>query len=139
MTRLGYYSPAILGTFAVLIYAVFGRGDYSQTDRVILAAIGVPSAALACQLLMLSAQGMFAGVLPAPSGRTLRGRKCGVIGLLLFAGQILGGIAYLASRSGTGWLMLACAATGAGSVLIALALYGWSLPTASTDFADSAA
>lgn len=136
MSQWGYYSPAILGALGAMIYAVFGRGDYAQSDRAIIAAIAVPSAAIACQLLLFVAQGVFAGVLPVPRGRTLRGPKCVVIGLFILGAMALGAMAYLASRTSTGVLFLGCAIGGAACALAAITVYGWSLPTAKPDFTD---
>lgn len=134
MSQWGYYSPAFLGAAAVLVYAIFGRGDFTQSERALIAAIGAPAAALAAQILMLAVQGIFAGVLPAPKGKTLRGRKCPVIGFFVLIGGCALAAGWLAYRSGTQRVALGAAIAGAVCWLSALGLYGWSLPTATADF-----
>ena len=133
MTRMGYLSPGILGALVGLIYAVFG-GDYSTNQRLVLAAWLVPLLLVAGQLAMVAAQGIFAGVLPVPPGKSIRGTKCVVVGLFVVTGGAVGIVAYLLARVEIGTAAMIVGGAGLACWLAAVGLYIWSVPTAVTDF-----
>ncbi len=135
MSRTGYYSLGIVGALTGLVYAAFGGVDYSTWERLALGCYLVPLLFAVGQLLMLAAQGMFAGVLPVPFGKSLRGTKCLVIGLLVVVGMVSGLATYLLSRAEVGLASMVCGGLTLGSWLAALGVYAWSLPTAVADFA----
>lgn len=135
MSRTGYFSPGIIGALVGLVYAWFGGGDRAATDRLLLGCYLVPLLFAVGQLLMIAAQGMFAGVLPVPPGKSLRGTKCVVIGLLSIAGMSFALVTYLLSRVEVGTAALLLGGLSLACWLTAIGLYVWSLPTALADFA----
>lgn len=139
MGRWTYYSPSYIGAaVAALLLATYGQflgglpawGYWAYV-------IGVPVAAgLACQLLMLGAQGAFAQVLPAAGGRSVRGSGAMLAGWLLIFGEVLSIVALLlrvehADRAAT---IIGC--LGVLTLLGAVATYVWLWPTAVRDFAN---
>jgi hypothetical protein len=150
MSRLTYYSPLWIGT---LLAAIVASGSYDQLPAMFLAGgskalsalyIGLGSVAigLVCQLGMLGCQGVFAQVLPAPGGRSVRGRGptlCGVLILLAIMTGVGSATFYIGSveddRAISGALTL-MVILFAASTVGALVVYFWSWPTAVRDFAD---
>ena len=134
MGRVGYFSPGIIGALAGLVYTLFGVGDYSALDRVALGCTLVPLLFVVCQLLMVAAQGVFARVLPVPFGKSLRGTKCLVIGLLLLVATASSLVTGLLSRVEFGPAAMIVGGLSVLCWLTAIGLYLWSLPTAAADF-----
>jgi hypothetical protein len=132
-----YYSPSLLG--AALALVLYWNGLQSMPARspglhVAHAAGWAVAAAAACQLLMIGAQGAFAQVLPAPGGRSIRGRGAVVCGASILAGGVLGAAAallYAERLAGPG--LVAAIAAGACATTAAIA-YFWSMPIAVADF-----
>ncbi|MFH0983691.1 MAG: hypothetical protein V2A79_19425 [Planctomycetota bacterium] len=136
MSRAGYFSPGIMGALAGLVYAAFGRGGTSALDRWLTGCYLVPLLFVVGQLLMLAAQGVFAGVLPVPPGKSIRGTKCVVIGLLIVAGLASGLVTYLLVRVAVGPAAEVLGGLSLACWLTALGVYVWSLPTAVADFLE---
>ena len=136
MSRMGYFSPGMIGALAGLVFAVFHSGDDGPAERLLLACVLVPALFAYCQLLMIAAQGIFAAVLPVPFGRSLRGTKCVVIGSLIVAAAVSGKLAYLFSRTESGQATLILGALSLVCALASLGWYVWSLPTAMMDFGE---
>ena len=137
MSRTGYFAPGLIGAMGGLIYAVFGGGDHSAMDRLLLGCGLVPLLGVGCQLVMLAAQGMFAGVLPVPFGKSVRGTKCVVIGLLIVAGMASGLVAYLLTGVGVGSATLLLGGASLACGLAVIGLYVWLLPTAVADYVEN--
>jgi len=133
MSRMGYFSPGILGVLVGLVYALFG-GDYSMSERLTLGCYLVPLLLIIGQLAMVAAQGMFAGVLPVPPGKSMRGTKCLIIGLLIVVGGVSGLVVYLLSHAEGGLAAKVFGGVSLACWLTAIGLYVWSLPTAVADF-----
>ena len=136
MGRMAYYSPGIVAGLIGLVYAAFGTGLPTAAERVGLAAWLVPVLVLVGLLLMLAAQGTFAGVLPVPLGKSLRGTKCQAIGLLIIAGLASAAVAGLLARVAVGRATLIVGGCSLACWLTAIGLYLWSLPAAVADFAE---
>jgi hypothetical protein len=133
---MGYFSPGLIGGLAGLVFAVFGGGERTAADRLLLGSYLVPLLFLVGQLLMVAAQGLFAGVLPVPIGKSLRGTKCAVIGLLMIAGLGSGLVGGLLARVEFGAPAMIVGAASVACWLVALGIYVWSLPTAVADFVE---
>lgn len=146
MGRFHYYSPGLLGLLLGLVLGYNAGAGLGL--RPFLTFVAVPLATgidlgLTCQLAMLGFQGLLAGVLPVPIGKTLRGTICHVIGLLVIFGLLtrLGlslahshlGLVTLTYQLGLG-VVAAWAVVGLGSLMVALVLYLFSIPTAAADF-----
>ena len=136
MSRMGYFSPGLMGGLAGLVFAVFHRGDDTTAERLLLASALVPGSFIFCQLLMFAAQGIFASVLPVPFGKSLRGTKCIVVGSLMVAAAVTGMLAYLFSRAESGRATLVLGGLSLVCTLASLGWYLWSLPTATADFSE---
>jgi hypothetical protein len=139
MTRLGYYSPLVLGAGLVLFMNEPLRSGLpkltngAQWGFVIAVAVAV---ALQCQVLLIGAQGAFAQVLPVPGGRSVRGSSAATAGWLLLAWVALTGVAALLATEG-----VRQAAYGVGIAALAalvgfFLIYIWNLPAAAADFVD---
>ncbi len=139
MGRWTYYSPLLLGTIiAAILLATYREFLAWQGAMLWIGGICVAGlAGLACQLLMLGVQGAFAQVLPAPSGRSIRGRGAVLTGGLILLALALGLVtAALHAEPGlTGWYWTA-AALSVASLLAAIGAYAWNMPTAVRDFGD---
>ena len=134
MGRMGYFSPGIIGALTGLVYTLFGVGDYSALDRLVLGCFLVPLLFMVCQLLMVAAQGVFAHVLPVPFGKSLRGTKCLAIGLLIVVAIGSSMVTGLLSRVEVGPAAMIVGGLSLVCWLTAIGLYLWSLPTAVADF-----
>jgi len=98
---------------------------------------------VSCQLGMVGLQGFFAGVLPVPIGKTLRGAMCRVIGFLILLGLLIrAGLSLACSQFsvfalihelGIGAILVGVLVT-LGCLLLALLLYVFSIPSAVADF-----
>lgn len=137
MGRWTYYSPLWLGPLLVLalndsIRAQWpGAEMWAQWSLVALTAV---SSALACQLLMIGAQGAFAQVVPVPWGRSIRGGPAMLVGWLLIASITLGATSAMFSLEGTTTLTIALGVISLAALLTAGAAYAWNIPAAVTDF-----
>ena len=134
MGRIGYFSPGIIGALAGLVYTLFGVGDYSALDRLMLGCTLVPLLFMVCQLLMVAAQGVFARVLPVPFGKSLRGMKCLAIGLLIVVAIGSSMVTGLLARVEVGPAAMIVGGLSLVCWLTTIGLYLWSLPTAVADF-----
>lgn len=139
MGRMTYYSPILLGFVVVLMLNPTIRENAPHMSSSLIwpfvIAIGL-LAGLACQLVMVGAQGIFAQVLPVPGGRSIRGGGAYWGGWCIIKAIIHGCIALL-----LGFDELKVAASvflglAIASAATAIAIYGWSWPTAIRDFAD---
>ena len=139
MGPLAYYSPLAIGTvLAALLLATYRQHlPVMPGWQLALLAVAIcAGAGLACQLLMVAAQGAFAQVLPAPGGRSIRGGGAVLAGWLLLIGLLFGFAAALLVAQG---MILPADIAGAISLacLIATAItYIWCWPAAVRDFAD---
>ena len=130
-----YYSPLWVGAgFVVLLNDALRRlvplwPAWGQWLLVAAAAVGT---GVLCQLVLIGAQGAFAQVLPAPGGRSVRGRTAAVTGWLILAwcaGQAFLGLTLISGD------LRAYAGAISGALLVAAAVsYLWSLPEAVEDF-----
>lgn len=139
MGALTYYSPLGIGAVLAALLLVTYRQHLPALPgwQLALLAVAICAAAgLACQLLMVAAQGAFAQVLPAPKGRSIRGRGAVVAGWLLLIGVLLGfATALLLAQA----MSLPADIAGGMSLLCLIAAaitYIWCWPTAVRDFAD---
>ena len=86
---------------------------------------------------MVGAQGAFAQVLPAPGGRSIRGRIAVVSGGLILATLLLALIAAVLFKDKTEDLRTVARVIGAGAMgtaVSALIAYFWGMPAAVADF-----
>ncbi|MGD8450272.1 MAG: hypothetical protein PVJ57_00510 [Phycisphaerae bacterium] len=139
MGRFAYYSPVLLGMAlvaslytSVLDYCPAGLQS-AQWAFVGMVALG---AGVACQLVMVGAQGAFAQVMPVPRGRTVRGPAAVATGVLLLAALGLGSAAGLMALESAGPLATGLAVAGGASAAVMLVVYIWSSVTAVRDFAE---
>lgn len=144
MGRATYYSPFGLGVIITLLM----HGDIvklgqvatlppaAQWAVVVLISLIV---AVHMQLLMIGAQGAFGQVLPAPIGRSIRGRGAVLAGVLMIA-YVGVGAAALLIRSDEFALVsnMLLIAAGAG-IAAAIVTYVWCWPVAAHDFDDRVA
>lgn len=143
MGRGAYYSPLLLGILLVLLLNESVRDPVStwsvSAQWLVVAAVAV-GVGVACQVLMVGAQGAFAQVLPVPGGRSIRGRAAVVSGWLLIAAIVLSAVsAMLSYEEAAQNEELTTAAIVLGIVsLVALGgflvIYVWSIPAAMPDF-----
>jgi hypothetical protein len=139
MGRWTYYSPlfigAILAALLLTTYREFlpALPGWQYWTLLVLVACG---AGLACQLLMLGAQGAFAQVLPATRGRSVRGGGAMLAGWLLMLGEVLAIVALLLTVEGVRVAAIIFGSLALLTLLSALATYLWMWPTAVRDFAD---
>ena len=140
MTRFGYYSPAWIGALVagVLLHSMMQKDLAISTAAYwTWLASGVGLAAIVCQLGMLGAQGLFAQVLPAPGGKSIRGGVAVLAGAFVLAGIGLGVVsAFLGFENWEGAAIAAriFAFTAGGSLIAAAVAYFWGWPLAVTDF-----
>ena len=146
MTKLHYYSPGIAGLLIGLIVGYETSASLGLPRFMTYALVPLLTAidlGLTCQLGVLGFQGLFAGVLPVPIGKTLRGTMCHLIGFLIVLGLLTRvglslagsqfGVFTLISELGAG-VVLVWALIGLGCLLLALLLYVFSIPSAVADF-----
>jgi hypothetical protein len=151
MTKWQYWSPMIIGG---VVGEIYGLQTYRNLGGNPLVSVGVLpvlfalGGAISLQLALVGAQGLFAGVLPVPFGKTIRGAKCRVIGFLLLFGPLVaaffmssGAFLQLAGLGRTlGWFwsiwFLFWAAFSSLSAPAALVIYLYSAPMAEPDFRD---
>jgi hypothetical protein len=149
MTKLQYWSPLIIGAILGEIYGLhlYGRvGGNPVWSLGALPLLSALSTALSLQVVMISAQGLFAGVLPVPFGKSIRGIACRIIGFLILFGPFVAIVffasgAYLRLMGSGPWLgwfwriwFVFWAAVAALSYPAALVIYLVSLPMAEEDF-----
>ncbi len=138
MGRWTYYSPFFIGgVAAALVYATYRpvAGGATWQHWAWLVLVGI-QAGIACQIVMLGAQGAFAQVLPAPGGRSIRGSGAMLAGWLILIGVVLAAAAGLLAVEG---VSVAAAVVGCVALLVllgAVATYLWLWPTAIRDFAE---
>lgn len=134
-----YYAPAVLGVVVVLLMNPTiraGRPSWAagmEWPFLVLAAVG---AGLLCQAVMFGVQGALAQVIPAPGGRTVRGRGAVLIGACVLLAVAASLAAALFASEGmtalTAWTWVVAGA----AMLAAGATYAWQWPAADRDFAD---
>lgn len=137
MSFWGYYSPSLLGAaLALILYwnGLQGMPARSPGMHVLHAAGWAVAAAAACQLLMIGAQGAFAQVMPAPGGKSIRGRGAVVSGASILAGGVLAAAAALLYAEGLGAPGLVAAIAAGAALATAAIAYFWSMPIAVADF-----
>jgi len=133
-----YYCPLWLGALLVVALNETLRGAFPRLTAeaqwlvVGLAAVG---AGLACQALMIGAQGAFAQVLPLPRGRSIRARGAVGAGWLVIAGVGLGGVATLLGFEEVTTAALVIGGLSVAAWAGAAVVYVWNIPTAVRDFA----
>jgi predicted membrane channel-forming protein YqfA (hemolysin III family) len=87
------------------------------------------------QLGMIGLQGVFAGVLPVPLGRSIRGRVATAVGYLLLSWFVLGCIGIpIGLLSGSPIAFVVLAVSSGISLLAAVLMYVLQIPTAVHDF-----
>ena len=139
MGRWAYYSPFFIGgILAALLLSTYREflpteAPWQFWGLLLLVACG---AGLACQLLMLGAQGAFAQVLPATGGRSVRGSGAMLAGWLLMGGEVLAIVAALLAVEGVRVAAIVFGALALLTLLGAVTTYAWMWPTAVRDFAD---
>lgn len=139
MGRWTYYSPLFIGGIAAALLLTTYREflpalpGWQYWTLLVLVACG---AGLACQLLMLGAQGAFAQVLPATGGRSVRGGGAMLAGWLLMIGEGLAIVALLLAVEGVRVAAIIFGGLALLTLLGAVATYLWMWPTAVRDFAD---
>lgn len=137
MGRWTYYSPLLIGVIGVLLINDSLRAGLPTMEpwlQWVFVAIAAVNVALACQVLLIGAQGAFAQVLPVPRGRSIRGSAAVAGGWLLIAWITLGFVARLLYGED---VMLAAYILGGASLaaFIAFAIvYIWNIPVAAKDF-----
>jgi hypothetical protein len=75
-------------------------------------------------------------VLPVPFGKSVRGRKCAAIGVLIVIAMASSLVTYLLGRVAVGAPALVCGGVSLACWLGAVGIYLWSLPTAVADFVE---
>lgn len=142
MNRATYYAPLPLGFLGTLLL----HNWIADATPAFLAArpwVFVGAVALAvggtCQVLMLAAQGILAQVLPAPGGRSIRGRAAATAGGLLAATVVLAITAALMRTEGLVSPAWATAGLAVGCAVAGALTYAWSWPAAVRDFGEDEA
>jgi hypothetical protein len=132
-----YYLPLGLGFLATLVLhdSVWAHAPalppWAHWPYVVAVAVGV---GLACQLLMVGAQGVFAQVLPVPVGRSIRGRGAVLGGCLIIAFLVLGAVGALLASEGLDTAGLAILVVGLAAGAAGVITYVWCWPLAVRDF-----
>jgi hypothetical protein len=139
MGSFAYYSPIGLGLLLTLIANAVIRerlpDDMSPgVAWVIIVLIGL-LVGLACQLLLIGAQGVVAQVLPVPVGRSIRGRPAVIAGFLILGTVVLlmAGLISSSESAAAGTIFFILAAIAA---VTAIVIYAWCWPMAQRDFAE---
>lgn len=150
MTKWQYWSPSLIGAVLGWIIGLQIHGNSQGNPLVSLALLPLAYAltgAVSLQLTIFALQGLFAGVLPVPFGKSMRGANCRVIGLLLLLGLLVGLLLRVTGaseqlgpeRHNLSWFWLiwfvSWAAFSGLSGPAALVIYLYSLPAAKPDFA----
>ncbi|MGE3181903.1 MAG: hypothetical protein AB7N71_09750 [Phycisphaerae bacterium] len=140
MSRWGYYSPLWVGFVIglILLKSTFAQGPeelaWVYWGKLLAGAVIL---ALVTQLGMLGAQGAFAQVLPAPGGKSIRGRVAVVAGIFVLGAIVASAVAgflYADRNEGTALASMIVAGL-AGAMLISAAIaYFWGMPAAVEDF-----
>ena len=92
MTKWQYWSPLIVGG---VVGEIYGLQTYrSLGGNPLVSVVALPllfalGGAISLQLMLVGAQGLFAGVLPVPFGKTIRGTRCRVVGFLWLFGPLV--------------------------------------------------
>ena len=137
MTAWTYYCPLWLGALLVLAMNEVLRAAFPrltpEAQWVIVGAAAIVTG-LACQVLMIGAQGAFAQVLPLPRGRSIRGRGAVVAGGLLVAGVGLAGVATLLGFEEVTTAAIVIAGLSLAAWAGAVVVYVWNIPAAVRDF-----
>jgi hypothetical protein len=137
MSAWTYYSPLWLGTILA------GIVGYSSLDQLppmatgllwTVFVLGCLVVGVHCQLVMIGAQGVFAQVLPAPGGRSIRGRAAVVGGSFLFGWVLFAVVAALLRTEGMPRAPIILGAAGLVCLAGAVITYVWCWPTALRDF-----
>jgi hypothetical protein len=139
MGRWTYYSPLLIGSAAAALLLATYRQFLPQLpawQSWLLFAFAAILAGLACQLMMLGAQGAFAQVLPATRGRSVRGGGAMLAGWLIIIGELLVVVALLLAVEGVRLAAFTIGGLALLTLLGAVAAYLWLWPTAVRDFAE---
>ncbi|MEP0846543.1 MAG: hypothetical protein HRF50_06935 [Phycisphaerae bacterium] len=139
MSRWTYYCPLWVGALLALpLHQTIAESWPGLPPKMYwpyVCAVSIVAGGI-CQLMLIGAQGAFAQVLPAPGGRSIRGRGAAVAGALLMLGLTVAVAAVLLASEAFGagaWIVGALA----GTLLIAsVVTYAWCWPAAVRDFAD---
>lgn len=141
MGRFTYYCPAALGAGLTLTLAktiAEAAPAMLRDSPWVWVGLSALAAGVICQVLMVSAQGVLAQVLPVPGGRSIRGRAAVGGGFLLGSGVLCAPVAALLYSEGFGGAAWIVAGVGLAALLTFTALYIWNLPVARRDFSDDA-
>lgn len=139
MGRWTYYSPLLLGAFLVLaMYDALRDLMPAWSPQLQWATIiGIAIVAgLHTQVLMVGAQGAFAQVLPVPGGRSIRGGAAVAAGWLLIAWCGLSAVTVLLGYEAISRAAQILGALSLATLVGALGVYFWSLPTADDEFRE---
>ncbi len=138
MGPLAYYAPLWLGTLlAAGIIAVShpALAELAPLHRALWLLVYPVAAGLWAQSAMVGAQGVFAQVLPAPGGRSIRGPSAVLAGsfTLTFVSALPAAV-FLSVQGQSGPAYWAQGVSG-GALVLAGISYFWAWPTADRDFA----
>jgi hypothetical protein len=139
VNRFTYYSPFFIGAGLMFImHETIAAGIPAERlgwKWAYVTAFGL-GAGLILQLMMVGTQGAFAQVLPAPRGRSIRGRGAVVCGGLIIAAMALCVIAWLLQTEGVVIGVWIAGGLAAASAAGAVVTYIWCWPTALSDFGE---
>lgn len=135
-----YYTPSLIGLLlpfgmheAIFAHpAIAALSPGMQWTVLTLIAIVL---AIEFQLLMIGAQGAFAQVLPAPRGRSIRGRSAVITGVLIIASVVLSWITRLLWSETISTPVVIVGICSGLTAIVAILIYLWSWPMAIRDFA----
>ncbi len=136
MSKWTYYSPMLGGAILGILITVQSTPGWAWPARLGVGLGAVWVGMMLAMLLMVGCQGMLVGVMPAGRGKSIRGRGATVAGAFILLAFALGVPCALIASEGAGTVALTLGGICAGSAVLALAVYVWSIPAAKADFRD---
>lgn len=146
MSKLAYYSPFLIGMVLGPPLTYFQTAELWATMSDARRLLMVPGyliagvlLAISLQLLMIGLQGVTGGVVPVYGGRSIRGTRAVVIGLLILVWNGVGATALLSLRTirelPTSWFWF-LSVVSVVSLVGFIGTYLWCIPNAVRDFVD---
>jgi len=132
-----YYAPFWLGSILVGVAGYSHLDQYPQFEpwlRWTLFVVGCLLAGVQFQLVMIGTQGIFAQVLPAPGGRSIRGRGAAIGGALLILWFVAGAVGGVLKSKDLETAPLILGGIALAGLIGALMTYIWCWPIAARDF-----
>lgn len=139
MGPLAYYAPLWLGTLLTAALVAVSHSELAELaplHRALWLLVYPVATGLWAQTAMIGAQGVFAQVLPAPGGRSIRGPSAVLAGAftLVFVSALPAAVFLSVQGQHTPAFWAQCVSGGA--LVVAGISYFWAWPTADRDFAS---